>query len=125
MTPSSDLLSSLESYVSLTSSRERTIAANMANVDTPGYHTRDIDFGHELKKALDRSMSDDGELTGTAALSPASTEVRGLLERPDGNNVDLDREGIVLAETQLQHQMGVQLLKHHFHNLLSAINGGN
>ena len=46
------------------------------------------------------------------------------MERADGNNVDLDREGMLLAQTQLQHEMGVQLIKHHFHNLLSAINGG-
>ena len=125
MTSSADLLSSLESYVSLTASREQTIAANMANVDTPGYHTRDINFEHELKRALDHSISNTSDPSGSAQINPASTEVRGLLERPDGNNVDLDREGVVLAQTQLEHQMGVQLLKHHFHNLLSAINGGN
>ena len=125
MTSSPNLISSLESYISLTSSREQTIAANMANVDTPGYHTRDIDFEHELKRALNGSIGNAGDLVDAAPLNPASIEVQGLLERPDGNNVDLDREGMVLAETQLQHQMGIQLLKNQFHGLLSAINGGN
>jgi len=50
--------------------------------------------------------------------------VPGLLERPDGNNVSLDREGLLMAETQMQFGLGIQLLQHEFHNLLSAINGG-
>lgn len=121
---STNLLSALESYISLANTREQTIASNMANVDTPGYHSRDIDFDHELQKALKQANVDGAEANG-ARLSPASMEVKGLLERPDGNNVDLDREGMILAQTQLQHEMGVQLIKHHFHNLLSAINGGS
>ena len=51
--------------------------------------------------------------------------VKGLLERPDGNNVNLDRESLLLAQTQLQYQMGIQLVKSQFHQLLSAINGGS
>ncbi len=124
MTNSTNLLSALESYISLANSREQTIAANMANVDTPGYHARDIRFEHELKRALDRSTNDASFEDSAAQLNPAALEVKGLLERPDGNNVDLDQQGMILAQTQLQHQMGVQLIKHQFHNLLSAINGG-
>jgi flagellar basal-body rod protein FlgB len=46
------------------------------------------------------------------------------MERPDGNNVSLDREGLLLAETQMQFGLGVQLLQHEFHMVLSAINEG-
>jgi flagellar basal-body rod protein FlgB len=122
--PTIQLLSMLESYLKLTSSREQAIAANMANVDTPGYHTRDIDFQGELKKAMNgiRSKSEDG--TTTAGMNPVVYEVQGLMERPDGNNVSLDREGLLMAQTQLQYQLGVQLVERHFHRTLSAINGG-
>jgi flagellar basal-body rod protein FlgB len=48
-----------------------------------------------------------------------------LLERPDGNNVSMDREGLLLAETQMQFGLGVQLLRHEFQSLLSAINEGS
>jgi flagellar basal-body rod protein FlgB len=106
---------SLEQYLQLTSDREQTVAANMANVDTPGYHTKDVNF----KAALQR-VSSEGELNTV----PVSN-VSGLLERPDGNNVNLDRESMLLAQSQLQYQMGVQLVKSNFHQLLSAINGGN
>jgi flagellar basal-body rod protein FlgB len=54
-------------------------------------------------------------------LEPASIDVNNLPERPDGNNVNIDREGMMLSETQLQYQMGVQLIKEQFHQLLTAI----
>jgi flagellar basal-body rod protein FlgB len=114
-------LSSLESYLELTSARERSISANMANVDTPGYHTRDIDFQSELRSA----MYQPTEGGGTPRLLPVFRQVQGLMERPDGNNVSLDREGLLMAETQLQYQLGIQLVKSQFHEILSAINGGS
>jgi flagellar basal-body rod protein FlgB len=54
-------------------------------------------------------------------LEPASQEEVGLPERPDGNNVDVDRESLMLSQTQLQYQLGVQLVKSQFHTLLTAI----
>jgi flagellar basal-body rod protein FlgB len=56
---------------------------------------------------------------------PASSEVEGLPERPDGNNVNVDRESLLLGEAQLQYQMGVQLIKAEFHRLLIAIKEGS
>lgn len=113
-------LSDLEHYLSLTNKRETVIAANMANIDTPGYHTQDFNFEQALQRAMDPSGPTDG---GTAT-PVALRNVPGLLERPDGNNVDLDREAMLLSEVQLQAQMGTQLLKERFHQLLTAINGG-
>jgi flagellar basal-body rod protein FlgB len=108
------IVSQLENYLSLTNQRETVIASNMANVDTPGYRTKDIDFQHELARAM---------ATPEGASSPVAVkDVNGLLERPDGNNVDVDRESLMLSETQLQYQMGTQLMKDRFHELLLAIN---
>jgi flagellar basal-body rod protein FlgB len=50
--------------------------------------------------------------------------VRGLLERPDGNNVSVERESLLLAETQMKYNLGVQLLKDEFHGISQAINSG-
>lgn len=110
-----NILSQLESYLSVTNQRETVIASNMANIDTPGYRAKDIDFQHELARAM---AAPEG-----AAPTAAVRNVQGLLERPDGNNVDVDRESLELAETQLQYQMGTQLIKDKFHQLLTAING--
>lgn len=114
------VLSNLEHYLSLTGKRETVIAANMANIDTPGYHTQDFDFG----QALHLAMSSDPENASNGTASVALRQVPNLLERPDGNNVDMDREAMLLSEVQLQAQMGTQLLRAHFHQLLTAINGG-
>jgi flagellar basal-body rod protein FlgB len=118
--PNVPLVSELEHYLSLTNKRETVIAANMANIDTPGYHTQDFNFGEALQRAMHPAVfGADGPAT------PVSLrEVPGLLERPDGNNVDLDREAMLLSEVQLQAQMGTQLLKAQFHRMLTAINGG-
>jgi flagellar basal-body rod protein FlgB len=96
----------------------------MANVDTPGYRTRDINFEGEMQKAMNQLVTTSSDGGGTMELHPAVQEVQGLMERPDGNNVNLDREGLLMAETQLQYQIGVQLVKRQFHQILSAINGG-
>ena len=125
MTTPTPLLSTLESYLKLITSREQAISANMANVDTPGYHTRDINFQGELNRAMTSVVSQSEGGTEPLHLTFAAREVPGLMERPDGNNVSLDREGLLMSETQLQYQIGVQLVKHQFHQILSAISGGN
>lgn len=112
------VLSELERYLTLTNKRETVLAANMANVDTPGYRTQDFNFQQALQQAMTQPL---GSFTSN---SVSLRNVSGLVERPDGNNVDLDRESMLLSEVQLQYQMGTQLMKSRFHQLLSAINGG-
>jgi flagellar basal-body rod protein FlgB len=107
------LLSSLQGYLKVTSDRQQLVATNMANVDTPGYHTKDIDFQSAMQQVLNHGAGPN--------LEPASLDVADLPERPDGNNVNIDRESMMLSETQLQYQVGVQLIKEQFHELLTAI----
>ncbi len=111
----------MERFLQVTAQREQVISANMANVDTPGYHAKDVSFEETLARASNNAGT-DGE--AFAALPISVRDERGLMERPDGNNVDLDREGLLLAKAQLQYGMGVQLIKGEFHEVLSAINGG-
>jgi flagellar basal-body rod protein FlgB len=110
------MLQQLQGYLQLTNQRQQLIVSNMANVDTPGYHTQDLDF----QKAMQEVVNE-----GSARMEPASQEIAGLPERPDGNNVDIDRESLLLSQTQLQYQMGVQLIKAEFHKLLTAIKEGS
>jgi flagellar basal-body rod protein FlgB len=117
--------SMLETFLRLTSIREKAIAANMANVDTPGYRARDINFESEMTKAMTEASfkpEDDGS---ELQLHPVIRQVQGLMERPDGNDVNLDREGLLMAEVQLQYELAIQLMKRHFHQQLNAINGGS
>ncbi len=99
--------------------RSDLVISNMANIDTPGYRTRDIDFRQELERAS------AGDLE-YASFSPPARTVHGLIERPDGNNVSLEREGLLLADTQLRFNAGVQLLRDAFQNPdISAIHEGS
>lgn len=106
------MLQVLQGFLKVADQRQQLVVANMANVDTPGYRTRDLDFQSAMQEAMN-----DGP-----PLESASVEVPNLPERPDGNNVNIDRESMMLSELQLQYQMGVQLIKEQFHELLSAIN---
>jgi len=112
---STPLLQLTQEFLGLVSARHHLVTANMANLDTPGYRTQDIDFRSELKRAM---------AGGDATITPVSHGVQGLVERPDGNDVNLDRESLLLAETQVQYQIGVQVVRSEFHRLLSAINEG-
>ena len=49
------------------------------------------------------------------------TDVDGLVSRPDGNNVSMDREGLNLAEAQLRFKTGVALLRQEYQRILDAI----
>ena len=106
----------LQKYLNLASQRENLVTNNMANIDTPGFRTVDFNFHVEMERAANDQ--------GNATLTPVVQPVPGLLARPDGNNVNLDREGMLLAETQMQVRMGVELIKSEFHRLLTAINQG-
>jgi flagellar basal-body rod protein FlgB len=112
----------LSHFLDVDVARYKLIAANMANIDTPGYRTRDLDFRAELRRAA-RQASETGGLT-LASFSPVWHPVRGLMERPDGNDVSLERESLLLAEAQMKFNLGVQLLKDEFHSIAQAINSG-
>ena len=106
----------LERFLDLTAQRQALLSSNIANIDTPGYRTRDIDFHGELVRAM------QSEETGPT--EPLIREVPNLIARPDGNNVSVDREGLLLSQVQLQFSAASQLVKDEFKTLKLAITGG-
>jgi flagellar basal-body rod protein FlgB len=112
-------------YLDVDVARYKLIASNLANIDTPGFRVRDLDFGAELRRA-GAQAAEQGEWGSfsLATYAPVVHQVRGLLERPDGNNVSVERESLLLAETQMKFNLGVQLLKDEFHTVSQAINSG-
>jgi flagellar basal-body rod protein FlgB len=100
----------LEHYMDLLSARQKLVASNIANVDTPGYQTQDIDFQAEFQNA--------------ARSGPTITGVPGLANKNDGNNVSLDRESRLLAENALRFQMASSLLRGQISQIRSAIQEG-
>jgi flagellar basal-body rod protein FlgB len=112
---SNELLpANFERYISLASTREGVASANIANLDTPGYHAKEANFSDILMSASDSDADAPVRIS----------EEGGLMERADGNNVDEDREGMMLAKAQLEYSLGIQLIRGTFHEEMSAINGG-
>jgi flagellar basal-body rod protein FlgB len=105
------LSSSLERYMDLLSARQKLVASNIANADTPGYKTRDIDFQAEFRNAIDPSR-------------PQAAQVSGLKTKNDGNNVNIDRESRLLAENDLRFSIAGSLLKSRLKTLRAAIDEG-
>jgi flagellar basal-body rod protein FlgB len=119
MTPTAD---ALNRYLDLSSQELKLTAQNMANVDTPGYRTVGFDFAAEMSRSIESLQQQSGNIAGVASMPEAPVSlVEGLLERPDGNNVSMDREGLKMAEAQLQFRTGVELLKHEFTRVMDAI----
>lgn len=104
------LAGQLERYMDLLSARQKLVASNIANVDTPGYHTQDIDFQSEFLNA--------------AGGAPRTVGVPDLQVKNDGNDVSLDREARLLAENALRFQLASNLLRSQIRIVKSAIQGG-
>ncbi|MGA2673078.1 MAG: flagellar basal body rod protein FlgB [Terracidiphilus sp.] len=105
----------LARYLDLATSQAKLTAANMANIDTPGYRAVGMDFEAEMREAM------NGVDRGSAARPVRVKAVGGLIARPDGNNVSMDRESLNLAEAQLRFKTGVALLRQEYQRILDAI----
>lgn len=102
-------------YLDLASTQVKLTAANMANVDTPGYKAVGLDFESEMRAAM------AGVEQGREA-QPAQVKLEdGLVSRPDGNNVSMDRESLNLAEAQLKFKTGVAVLRQQYQMVMDAI----
>ncbi len=102
----------LARYLTLNTQQMKLTAANMANIDTPGYKTVGFDFEGEFANALESHVG---------AQEPVMHNVEGLIARPDGNNVSMDRESMQMAQTQLQFRTGTELLRHEYNRMMDAI----
>ncbi len=105
------IAANLERYMDLLAARQKLVASNVANADTPGYKTQDIDFQAEF-----RSLIAGGE--------PRSLEVAGLETKQDGNNVSIDREARLLAENALRFSMASNLMRAELRTMRTAIQEG-
>jgi flagellar basal-body rod protein FlgB len=117
----------LSQYLDLSSAQLKLTAQNMANLDTPGYRTQGFDFSVEMRRLTSEAdWGNRGDVSPQAMGSrgsavPVVSAVDGLIERPDGNNVSIDREGLNMAEAQLQFRAGVELMKREFSRISDAI----
>ena len=119
--------------LSLRSERQRLIASNIANADTPGYVARDINFAQALREATGSgqaatvmSASQPGHIGGGVAggrgvstlnfAAPSQTSL-------DRNTVDMDRERASFADNSVKYEATLRFINANVRTTLSAISG--
>lgn len=127
----------LRTALSGLAARQRVISDNVANVDTPGFKASRVHFEQALQSAMSRdddrprvlmlanvngsvAQPDDPEL----AVKPRIVASLDTSHRADGNNVDIDREMVELAETNLTYNALAQIASSRLQLLRSVINDG-
>lgn len=122
--------------LNLLNKRQDILASNIANVDTPGYLARDIDFSSQLKSAVDKETAPQGPLTlaltsgnHIAATAPDFGNSPLLYRIPDqpsadGNTVDMDRERVSFTDNNVKYQSSLTLLGSQIKNMMSVISQG-
>ena len=101
----------LQRYMDLLSTRQKLVASNIANADTPGYKTKDLDFQFEY-------------ISLTQGAEPNIVDAQGLKTKNDGNNVNMDRETRLLSENAIRFNIASTLLKSQIRQLRTAIQDG-
>lgn len=88
---------SLEAAMRGSSLRQTLLTDNLANVNTPGYQRKDVDFHAELSSAMETE-----EALESVAFSPSTDASRTV--RADGSGIDADQESAELAKNALEYQ---------------------
>ena len=120
--------------LTLRAERQRVIASNIANADTPGYQARDLDFSAALKAATN-------QLPGAAQMAQLATTQAGHMALPggvsateaalryatpsqtnlDSNSVDMDRERASFAENSVKYEATLRFINGHVREMLDAM----
>ncbi len=104
--------------------RQRALADNIANVDTPGFIRREVQFEEALATAMQtarRAPQRASQIISSVNMRPR--EDHAAPARADGNNVDIDRELVSLAGNALRFQAASELLAARVRTLRMAIQG--
>jgi flagellar basal-body rod protein FlgB len=120
----------LEKFLELSAVKHKLVSGNLANVSTPGYKSKDIDFHGELKKAIGQKSGlkmatthpnhmQPGQVSGDGPkiITDNSSESNGI------NNVNVDKEMADLAQNQITYALGARMLSLKFQGLKKAIKG--
>lgn len=117
----------------LRSERQRVIASNIANADTPNYQARDFNFAQALKQAVGEtspavtlSATSAGHLSAigsTVGVNPGLLYATPSQTNLDNNSVDLDRERANFADNTARYQATLRFISSEAKSILTAITG--
>jgi flagellar basal-body rod protein FlgB len=101
--------------------RQQTLAGNLANVDTPGYVRKDVDFHDALRAAVSSATTPPASFDAMT-FTPADDAATPM--RADGNSVDVDTESAALSQNALEYQSLAQVARTRIEILQSAMGAG-
>jgi flagellar basal-body rod protein FlgB len=81
--------------------RQRTISDNIANIETPNFKAQRVEFENALSEALASGRSADVRPSIVPTNDPSL---------PNGNNVAIDQEVVLLQDTQLRYQLAIEAM---------------
>lgn len=116
----SQSLPGLQAALTRTTQRQALLTDNIANVNTPGYKRKDIDFHVALLDQIGGRTQAQIDLDDSRA--QAASDQTSL--RPDGNNVDMEREITNMAQTDLRYETLTEMTSDYFSGLKSVIREG-
>ena len=128
MTSSSNVnFSGADSYLQAAMSglvaRQRAIANNVANIDTPNFKASEVRFEDALKTAISRGQANTTDQRSLNASAGRSTLLNATSGRADGNNVDIDREMEMLGEANLTYSALTQVMSTRIGIMRNVVNG--
>ena len=92
--------------------RQRIIAQNLANSETPGYLAQTVNFEDSLRSAMASGDPADSTISTSNSTDPTL---------PNGNNVNVDQETIGLVDTGLRYQLATQSMNNEFSILRTSM----
>jgi flagellar basal-body rod protein FlgB len=123
--------------LTLRAERQRLIASNIANADTPGYQAREMDFASALAQATSKSGGQGGQAGVGAAHDAFDSTPLGLGEQTnliyarhsqdsiDRNTVDLDRERASFADNGVKYEATLRFINNSVRSMLDAMKSPN
>ncbi len=106
----------LEAGTDYSWAKQQLHSQNMSNIETPGYKTKNLVVFDEL---LENAIAGDGEMPDTLSAHVVTDESS---VRPDGNNVDLEKENIELYKSYVQYSMLLDKIQGKFDNYNTVLN---
>ncbi|TFB23217.1 flagellar basal body rod protein FlgB [Filobacillus milosensis] len=125
----SETINNLERGLSYSSLKNKTIAQNIANVDTPNYKAKDVNFKQQLsneQSRLEAKRTNVKHLPFSNQRNNIEVSTRqNVTYNHNGNSVDIDKEMTELAQNQLYYEALVERINGKFNSLKEVLRGGN
>ncbi len=113
----------LHRILQATGMRQRVIASNIANADTPGYKAKDVKFGNILGRQVGLATTAPGHISGAGSNGSGNFVIENNLSWGDGNNVELNVEVAKMTENALVHEAALKILSAKIKMFRAAVRG--